>query len=169
MWGGAGPDDETIWEKTPLVWQVPMVISPSMPVGQFVVGAFAQSTILFSREVLTMEIAFQNEDDFLKNFVCLRGELRSGLAVPVPARVFEGDAACWLSGNAGRERPARRAERSGRQREEVKIPSPIGLKPRKSPPPPAGCQRAHRNKRIGIEVEHTNLRSFAPKDRTLQL
>jgi hypothetical protein len=36
--GGIGPDDETIWEKTPLVWQVPMVINPSMPVGQFVVG-----------------------------------------------------------------------------------------------------------------------------------
>ena len=67
-----------------------MVISPSMPVGQFVVGAFAQSTILFSREVLTMEIAFQNEDIFLKNLVCLRGKLRSGLAVPVPAGVLKG-------------------------------------------------------------------------------
>jgi hypothetical protein len=63
---GRGPDDETIWESSPLIWQVPMVVSPSMPVGQFVVGAFQQSTILFSREVLTMEIAFQNEDDFIQ-------------------------------------------------------------------------------------------------------
>jgi HK97 family phage major capsid protein len=87
---GKGPDDETIWESAPLVWQVPMVISPSMPVGQFIVGAFAQSTILFSRELMTIEIAFQNEDDFVKNLVCLRGELRSGLAVPVPAGVLKG-------------------------------------------------------------------------------
>jgi HK97 family phage major capsid protein len=88
--GGAGPDDETIWEKTPLVWQVPMVVSPSMAAGSFLVGAFQQSTILFSREVLTIEIAFQNEDDFIRNLVCLRGELRSGLAVPVPAGVLKG-------------------------------------------------------------------------------
>jgi HK97 family phage major capsid protein len=88
--GGAGPDDETIWEGAPLVWQVPMVVSPSMPAGQFVVGAFAQSTILFSRELLTIEIAFQNEDDFIRNLICLRGELRSGLAVPVPAGVLKG-------------------------------------------------------------------------------
>ena len=80
--GSTGPDDETIWEKTPLVWQVPMVVSPSMAQGSFLVGAFQQSTILFSREVLTIGIAFQNEDDFVRNLVTLRGELRSGL-VPV--------------------------------------------------------------------------------------
>jgi hypothetical protein len=48
-------------------------------------GAFAQSTILFSHENLTMKIAFRHEDDFLKNLICLSGELRGGLAVPVPA------------------------------------------------------------------------------------
>jgi hypothetical protein len=40
--------------------------------------------------VLTTEIAFPNEDDFIKNLTCLRGELRSGLAVPVPAGVLKG-------------------------------------------------------------------------------
>jgi hypothetical protein len=48
--GGAGSDYETLWEKTPLIWQVPMVVSPSMPPGQFIVGAFAQSTILFGEK-----------------------------------------------------------------------------------------------------------------------
>jgi hypothetical protein len=88
--GGKGPDDETLWESTPLVWQVPMVVSPSMPQGQFVMAAFQQSTIVFSRELLTIEIAFQNEDDFIRNLICLRGELRTGLAVPVPAGVLKG-------------------------------------------------------------------------------
>jgi hypothetical protein len=54
-----------------------------MPVGQFVVGAFAQSTILFSREVLTMEIAFQIEDDFLKNLVACTANC--GAASPCPS------------------------------------------------------------------------------------
>jgi hypothetical protein len=58
--------------------------------GQFLVGAFAQSTLLFSREVLNVQIAFQNEDDFVKNLVCLRGELRSGIACPVPAGILMG-------------------------------------------------------------------------------
>jgi HK97 family phage major capsid protein len=85
-----GPDDEPLWEQTPLIWQVPMVVSPSMPQGQFIVADFQQCAILFSRETLTVEIAFQNEDDFIRNLVCLRGELRSGLAVPVPAGVLKG-------------------------------------------------------------------------------
>jgi hypothetical protein len=87
---GTGPDDESVWENAAKIWEVPMVISPSMPQGSFIVGAFAQSTILFSREVLTIEIAFQNEDDFVKNLVCLRGELRSGLAIPVPQGILHG-------------------------------------------------------------------------------
>ena len=85
-----GPDDESIWESTPLIWQVPMVMSPAMPAGSFLVGSFATSTILFSREVLTVEIAFQNEDDFIRNLICMRGELRSGVAVPVPAGILKG-------------------------------------------------------------------------------
>jgi HK97 family phage major capsid protein len=85
-----GPDDESIMESTPLIWQVPMVISPSMPAGQFLVGAFQQSTILFSRDTLNVQLAFQNEDDFIRNLVCLRGELRSGAAVPVPAGLLKG-------------------------------------------------------------------------------
>lgn len=88
--GGKGADDESIWEGTPLVWQVPMVVSPSMAPGSFLVGAFQQSTILFARETLTVEIAFQNEDDFVRNLVTMRAELRSGLAVPVPAGVLKG-------------------------------------------------------------------------------
>jgi hypothetical protein len=85
-----GPDDESVLESPMRLWEIPTVISPSMPAGQFLIGAFVQSTILFSRETLVVEIAFQNEDDFVRNLVCMRGELRSGLAVPVPAGVLSG-------------------------------------------------------------------------------
>ena len=72
------------------VWQVPMVISPSMPSGSFLLGGFQQSTVLFSRETLNVQVAFQNEEDFIRNRVCPRGELRSGLAVPVRAGILKG-------------------------------------------------------------------------------
>jgi HK97 family phage major capsid protein len=86
----SGPDDESVLESPMKIWEIPTIISPSMAPGQFIVGAFQQSTILFSRETLVVELAFQNEDDFIRNLVCLRGELRSGLAVPVPAGVLKG-------------------------------------------------------------------------------
>jgi hypothetical protein len=49
-----------------------------------------QSTALFDRQTVAVEIAFQNEDDFVRNLACLRGELRSGLAMPVPSGVLLG-------------------------------------------------------------------------------
>jgi hypothetical protein len=87
---GAGPDDEDLWEPRLLLWQIPAVLSPSMPQGQFLVGAFRQSCMLFMREVANVQIAFQNEDDFIRNLVCLRGELRSGLAVALPQGLLKG-------------------------------------------------------------------------------
>jgi HK97 family phage major capsid protein len=85
-----GPDDEPLAESTPLTWQVPTVISPSMPAGQFLIGSFALSTVLFVREMMNVQIAFQNEDDFIRNLVTMRGELRSGLAIPLPAGLLKG-------------------------------------------------------------------------------
>jgi HK97 family phage major capsid protein len=88
--GTTGPDDESVQESPPLVWQVPTVISPSMPAGKFLVGSFALATALFSREMLNVQIAFQNEDDFIRNLVTLRGELRSLAVAPVPAGLLQG-------------------------------------------------------------------------------
>jgi HK97 family phage major capsid protein len=85
-----GPDDESLAEAPPLTWQIPTVISPSMPVGQFLVGSFQLATVLFARETLNVQIAFQNEDDFIRNLVTMRGELRSGLAIPLPAGLLKG-------------------------------------------------------------------------------
>jgi hypothetical protein len=74
------------------MWGVPTVISPSMPKGQFLVGAFAQSTLLFLRQMLSVEISFENEDDFIKNLCTIRAEERAGLAIPVPAGLINGAA-----------------------------------------------------------------------------
>jgi hypothetical protein len=43
--------------------------------------------------VLNIQIAFQNEDDFVKNLICLRGELRA-LACASARWSAEGHASC---------------------------------------------------------------------------
>ncbi len=85
-----GPDDEELLEVPPLTWQVPTVLSPSMPQGKFLVGAFRQATIWFMREAATLQFAFQNEDDFLRNLICMRAELRGALAIPLPSGLLQG-------------------------------------------------------------------------------
>jgi HK97 family phage major capsid protein len=85
-----GPDDESLIESPMKIWEIPTVISPSMAAGQFLVGSFKMATALFDRETLNVQIAFQNEDDFIRNLVTLRGELRSALAVPLPAGLLKG-------------------------------------------------------------------------------
>jgi hypothetical protein len=77
-------------QSTARTWSVPLIISPSMPVGEFLVGAFAQCCVLFVRQLLVVEIAFENEDDFVRNMACLRAEERVALAVPVPAGLVKG-------------------------------------------------------------------------------
>jgi hypothetical protein len=75
---------------TASMWSVPVIISPSIAAGSWLVGAFAQSALLFVRQMLVVEVAFQNEDDFIKNLACLRAEERIGSAVPVPAGLIKG-------------------------------------------------------------------------------
>ncbi len=72
------------------VWGVPVCISPSMAPGQFLVGAFSQAAILFDRDVLRLDISFEDEDNFVRNLATIRAELRAALAIPVPAGLVKG-------------------------------------------------------------------------------
>jgi HK97 family phage major capsid protein len=84
------PDDKGVWEGQPSLWGLPVVISPSMAAGTFLVGAAAAGAALFDRELLNVQLAFQNEGDFVNNLVCLRAEMRSALAVTVPQAFLQG-------------------------------------------------------------------------------
>ena len=75
---------------TSAVWNLPLVASPSMPKAQFLVGAFTQATLLFDRQVLTVEISYENEDDFIHNLACFRAELRCAAAAPLPLGLVKG-------------------------------------------------------------------------------
>jgi hypothetical protein len=83
-----GPVDESVLESPMKIWELPTIISPSMARGQFIIGAFTQSTILFSRDLGRDRLP--ERDDFIRNLIRMRGELRAGSAVPAPAGVLKG-------------------------------------------------------------------------------
>jgi hypothetical protein len=45
---------------------VPLIISPSIAAGTWLVGAFAQSTVLVVRQQMTIEFSFEDQDSFVE-------------------------------------------------------------------------------------------------------
>lgn len=68
---------------------VRVVISPFVPAGQFVIGAFQQHTAVWNRVGVVVEMGYEN-DDFTKNLVTLRAECRVGLEVNRPSAILAG-------------------------------------------------------------------------------
>jgi HK97 family phage major capsid protein len=83
---GGPPQSEAI----PRLWGLPLVNTPEMAAGDYLVGQFPGNAILFDREATTVEVAFQNEDDFVRNLVTFRAEERITLAVINPSAFAKG-------------------------------------------------------------------------------
>lgn len=58
------------------VWGVRRVLSSSMTAGNFLVGAFRGNSLLLDREEVSIQVATQNEDDFIKNLLTILIEER---------------------------------------------------------------------------------------------
>lgn len=58
----------------------PLVVSPFLTAGQWLVGAFQSQSMLYVREDANVQTATQSEDDFIRNLICMLGELRVGAA-----------------------------------------------------------------------------------------
>jgi HK97 family phage major capsid protein len=74
----------------PRLWGYRVVASLSMPAGTFLVGNFATGAQIFDRMSATVEIARQNEDDFVRNMVSILAEERIALAVYSSTAFVEG-------------------------------------------------------------------------------
>jgi Phage capsid family len=72
------------------IWGLPVLTTPVMNRGDYLVGQFPGTCALFDRETLTVEIAFQNEDDFVRNLITIRAEERVAFAVFVPKAFASG-------------------------------------------------------------------------------
>lgn len=65
----------------PRLWGLPVVVTNSMPVTQFLTGAFDMAAQLFDREDATVEASREDGTNFQKNMVTILAEERLALAV----------------------------------------------------------------------------------------
>jgi HK97 family phage major capsid protein len=75
----------------PRLWNLPVVTTQAMQVDKFLTGAFQLGAQLFDRWDARVELATENEDDFIKNLVTLLFEERLALAVYRPQAFIYGD------------------------------------------------------------------------------
>lgn len=78
IWGSpadAGPER---------MWGLPLAVTTAITENTGLVGAFRYGAQFFLRQGVTMEATNSNEDDFKKNLVALRVEMRGALAVYRP-------------------------------------------------------------------------------------
>jgi HK97 family phage major capsid protein len=73
------------------LWNRPVVTTQALTVDKFLTGAFRLGAQLFDRWMARVEVATENEDDFVKNMVTILAEERLALAVYRPEAFIYGD------------------------------------------------------------------------------
>jgi hypothetical protein len=72
------------------LWGIPVVVTQAMASGNYLVGQFDPFSQIFDREDAAIEVATQNEDDFIRNLVVMRAEERLALAIYQPSAFAKG-------------------------------------------------------------------------------
>lgn len=72
------------------IWGLPVVGTPSMDQGDFLVGAFKDGAAIYDRWDAQILVSTENEDDFVRNLCTVLGEERLALAVKRPAAFISG-------------------------------------------------------------------------------
>lgn len=75
----------------PTLWNLPVVATQAIAVDKFLTGAFRLGAQVFDRWQARVEVATENEDDFIKNLVTILAEERLALAVYRPEAFVYGD------------------------------------------------------------------------------
>jgi len=73
------------------LWNRPVVTTQAIAVDKFLAGAFKLGAQVFDRWQARVEVATENEDDFVKNLVTVLAEERLALAVYRPEAFIYGD------------------------------------------------------------------------------
>jgi HK97 family phage major capsid protein len=73
------------------LWGLPVVATQAITVDKFLTGAFRLGAQVFDRWLSRVEVATENEDDFVKNLVTILAEERLALAVYRPEAFIYGD------------------------------------------------------------------------------
>ena len=75
----------------PVLWGLKVVQSPSMPVGKFWAGNLTMATTGYIREDMDVELSTEDGDNFRKNLVTIRAEMRAAFGVVMPDAAVTGD------------------------------------------------------------------------------
>ena len=75
----------------PTLWGLPVAETQAIASGKFLTGAFSMGAQIFDRWASRVEVATENEDDFVKNLVTILAEERLALAVYRPEAFIYGD------------------------------------------------------------------------------
>ena len=74
----------------PRMWALPVVATPAMVAGDFLVGAFKMGATVYDRMAVEVLISTENVDDFEKNLATMRAEERVAIAVKRPGAFTTG-------------------------------------------------------------------------------
>lgn len=72
------------------VWGVRVVATAAMAEGKFLAGDFARAATIYDRMQTVLDIATQDQDDFIKNLYTIRAERRLALACERPLALIGG-------------------------------------------------------------------------------
>lgn len=70
-------------------FDVQVIPSPFVPAGQFAIGAFNRAVTIWDRQGVVVEAGYVN-DDFTKNLVTLRAEMRLAFEISIPSAILGG-------------------------------------------------------------------------------
>jgi HK97 family phage major capsid protein len=76
---GVGP-----YQPNTPIWNLPPIVTTAITAGTVLVGKFKYGSEVYWRQGVTIAMTNSNEDDFIKNLITIRCELRAALAVPHP-------------------------------------------------------------------------------------
>ncbi|EJN04481.1 phage major capsid protein [Phyllobacterium sp. YR531] len=88
--GGNYLSDGPFGTTAPRIWDLPVIPSMAMPVGNFLLGGFETGAEIFDRLEIEFLISSENSDDFEKNLITARIEERLALAVYRPEAFVKG-------------------------------------------------------------------------------
>lgn len=103
-WTVAGLEKDTLGQYIALPAGLipPVIVSPAMAAGSFLVGDFSAGCTLFEREYASIQVANQNEDDFTKNLYTALAELREVLAIYQAGAFLKGTVPAGAAASASR-------------------------------------------------------------------
>jgi HK97 family phage major capsid protein len=74
----------------PMLWGRPVVDTPNMPLGQFLVGSFRQAGTIYDRMNVEVLLSSEHSDFFAKNMIAIRAECRLAMVVTKPWALVKG-------------------------------------------------------------------------------